>query len=159
MKVYGLGIWEFSVLTHKTKNKINKFRNIGTIKGFSLNKHNEKQSLNKVDCSLMIKIFNRTPYYNGFGELKELCIHPRCDDILHGVSRLDLGGNSRPLSKVKIYELITLKDVLYLSDIENELSVGVRQAQKVFKACKLAIRAIEKEYLIKTINLLPDWDY
>ena len=159
MKVYDLDIWQYSIIQHPTKTKLKGFKTRGKIKGKELSNNTDETSLNRLDCSVMLTIFNNTPYFSGSAETKEMNIPPRVDDILHGVCRLDMGGNSRPLNKVKLYDLITLKDVLYLPDIERHLNVQLRQAQRWMKACKIAVRAIEREYKLRTIDILPQFEY
>lgn len=67
------------------------------------------------------------------------------DDILTGVSRLDLGGNTRPLSVVLLYNFVSTSTIINTDIVMEYCDVGIRQAQKVLLALSIAVRAIEKE--------------
>lgn len=67
------------------------------------------------------------------------------DDILTGVAKLDLGGNTRDLSKYMLFNLISTMSVITVKGIEDKLGIKVRQAQKIFVSLKVINRMLEKE--------------
>lgn len=66
------------------------------------------------------------------------------DDVLHGVARLDLGGNTRPLRKSLLYKLLASLPVLSVATISDAVNVEERQAQRYLKACIIAGNAALK---------------
>ena len=73
------------------------------------------------------------------------------DNVLHGVARLDLGGNTRPLRKSLLYKLLASLPVLSVATISDAVGVGERQAQRYLKACVIARNAA-----LKFIKIQPD---
>jgi hypothetical protein len=69
------------------------------------------------------------------------------DDILVGVSRLDMGGNTRPLGTGVLYSFICSSNIINTSIIQDFCNVGVRQSQNIMAALVIANRMIEKELL------------
>ena len=67
------------------------------------------------------------------------------DDIIVGVSRLDMGGNTRPLSVSILYNFVRTSNIVNTSIISDYCDVGPRQAQKIMVAVILIHRMIEKE--------------
>lgn len=67
------------------------------------------------------------------------------DDILHGVARLDMGGNTRPLRKKTIYVLLAKAERLSTDIIMEALNVQKRQAQRYMQACGIAQGMIRNE--------------
>jgi len=133
-------VWNYACSMYKTKHKISKSAPTNNCTKTKVTNTNEitESKINKIDCSLVKEIINSDFYY-----LDGVClINSRIDDILHGVCRLDLGGNSRPLSKVVLLNLFNQGDVLYLKDIQDVVGCGVRQAQRYLKALKIAERMI-----------------
>lgn len=100
----------------------------------------KRQIDNKVCSSLLSK-------YNDYYQAKEQ--HWWLDDILVGVSRLDLGGNTRPLSVVLLYNFISTSSVINTTIIMSFCSVAVRQAQKILLSLSIAVRLIEKSLLLE----------
>lgn len=67
------------------------------------------------------------------------------DDIIVGISRLGLGGNTRPLNKGMLYTFISTSSVINTTVISSFCEVGDRQAQKIMLSLCIAHRMIEKE--------------
>lgn len=66
------------------------------------------------------------------------------DDILHGVCRLDMSGNTRPLNKRVLRALLSHLDTLTAQVIVDVLQISGRHAQRYLKACKIAQAMIRK---------------
>lgn len=69
------------------------------------------------------------------------------DDIITGVCRLDLGGNTRPLSRGVIYNFISTSTIINTDIIMAACDVQMRQAQKILLSVGIAVRMIEKELI------------
>ncbi len=69
------------------------------------------------------------------------------DDVLVGVSRLDLGGNTRPISVTMLYMLLTTCSVINVSIIQGYCNVGVRQAQNIMGAMRIVHRMVSNKLL------------
>lgn len=132
-----LSIWERTGILYGNKKP----------KHHKLGEHKIKQytpntsKLNKIDCRDVIKQLNTLNYND---------VDSKIDDIFVGVSRLDLGGNTRPLSKLRLFKLVTLKDFLFLEDIQSVCRCEVRQARNYFKAVKMCVLFISNYY--KSLN-------
>jgi hypothetical protein len=84
-----------------------------------------------------------SPYFDDYALIAEE--YYWLDDIFTGVSRLDLGGNTRDLSKYHLFDLLSVCAKLDVSFVQDYLSVGERQAQKVLMSLGIAHRMLEKE--------------
>ena len=133
-------VWDYAKSLHKTNKKL-KTKQIGVPKQKKYTQN--KSRLNKVDCTQTQNILNSKTYYSFGGTCT---LDSRVDDIFHGVSKLDLGGNSKPLSKVRLFNLINLKDILFLEDIQDYCKCEVRQARNYLKAVKLCCFYINRLY-------------
>ena len=83
--------------------------------------------------------------------------YPFLDDIIHGASRLDLGGNTRPLSKGMLYNVLAdVDNITTLSvgeSIDNSAHAKItgrtqlseRHLQKIATALRIASTMIAKE--------------
>lgn len=67
------------------------------------------------------------------------------DDILTGVARLDMGGNTRPLSLSVLYDFLSESGIINTTIISSYCGIGTRQAQKVMLSLTIANRMCEKE--------------
>lgn len=74
------------------------------------------------------------------------------DDIITGVSRIDLGGNTRPLSISLLFHFISTSTVINTSIIMSYCDVKTRQAQKIMTSLSIANRMIVKE--LKRMTLI-----
>lgn len=78
------------------------------------------------------------------------------DDIFTGVSRLDLGGNTRDLSKYHLFDILSVCAKIDVSFLQDYLNVGERQAQKVLMSLGIVHRMLEKEIIARKILLCAD---
>lgn len=76
------------------------------------------------------------------------CHYRMVDDVLTGVSRLDMQGNTRDLSKYLLFNFLSCCQVINTAIIRDYLGIGVRQSQRLYKALVIANRAIHRELLI-----------
>lgn len=79
--------------------------------------------------------------------MKECTLPPVFEDILYGVVRLDMHGNTRPLSTNTVYRLLSKLDKLSTAIIGDALQVGDRQAQRYMQACGLIQMLIRREVI------------
>ena len=137
--IYNQTVWNFARSKYKTNTRIcTKAPYDCTKQAVSKNTEKTESRVNKIDCTEIRDIINSEFYYlDG-----ECVINSKIDDILHGVSRLDTGGNSRPLSKFMLFTLFNEGGVIYLKDIQEIVGCGVRQAQRYLKALKISERMI-----------------
>ena len=82
---------------------------------------------------------------------------PFLDDVLHGAARLDLGGNTRPLSKGLLYTLLaTLPEISRVAvqegircsvhaQITGRINISDSHAKKVATSLRIASTIIERE--------------
>lgn len=77
--------------------------------------------------------------------MKECTLPPSFEDIFYGVVRLDMNGNTRPLSTTVVYRLLSKLERLSTAIIADALNVGERQAQRYMQACGLVQLLIRRE--------------
>jgi len=100
----------------------------------------------QIDNSLVASIFYKyEDYYDAKSRFYWL------DDIITGVSRLDLGGNTRPLNTGVLYNFLSTASVINTTIIMDYCDVKERQAQKILLSLVVANRVIENE--IRRMNL------
>jgi len=75
--------------------------------------------------------------------------YPWIDDIITGVSLLDLGGNTRPISKNVLYVLMSTQPTITKNLIKEVTGKSDSHAQKLTAMVRTACRAIEKELRIR----------
>lgn len=73
--------------------------------------------------------------------------YPWIDDIITGVSLLDLGGNTRPLSRNMLYVLISTQREISTSGVMEATGKSNSYAKKIVACCRIACRAIKTELL------------
>lgn len=66
-------------------------------------------------------------------------------DIIAGVSRLDLGGNTRNLSTKTIYLYLSCCKAITVDLLKEAEGIGDRQAQKLLLAISISSRMVHKE--------------
>ncbi|OQS45091.1 hypothetical protein B0T49_21885 [Chromobacterium violaceum] len=71
------------------------------------------------------------------------------DDILTGVSRLDHGGNTRPLSASKLYTMLSSMPHITTQAVQEAAGQSERHAQRLALALRIASTAIQNA-MIKT---------
>lgn len=64
------------------------------------------------------------------------------DDILEGVSRLDYGGNTRPLSKSKLYTLLSALPIVSTATVQAATGQSSRHSRNLSQALRVASTAI-----------------
>jgi hypothetical protein len=67
------------------------------------------------------------------------------DDILTGVSFLDLGGNTRPLSVGMLFTFMSTSSIINSKIVQDYCQVGERQSRKIMLSLVICNRMIEKE--------------
>ena len=77
--------------------------------------------------------------------MEERYRHYWLDDILTGVSRLDTGGNTRPLSAAVLFNVLASFETVDTAVIADFCNVGERQARNIMTAVSIAHRMILKE--------------
>jgi hypothetical protein len=77
--------------------------------------------------------------------MKECTLPTVFEDILYGVVRLDMNGNTRPLSTMVVYRLLSKLERLSTAIIGDALGIGDRQAQRYMQACGLVQFLIRRE--------------
>jgi hypothetical protein len=77
--------------------------------------------------------------------MKESTLPPVFEDIFYGVVRLDLNGNTRPLSTMIVYRLLSKLEKLSTAIIADALGLSDRQAQRYMQACGLVQFLIRRE--------------
>jgi hypothetical protein len=89
------------------------------------------------------------PYFDMYSE----CVkdHYWIDDIFTGVSRLDLGGNTRDLSKYHLFDVLCVCASIDVDFIKEYLSIGERQAQKYMVSLQIAHRMVKKEIIERNL--------
>ena len=85
------------------------------------------------------------PYFDMYNE----CVkdHYWIDDIFTGVTRLDMGGNTRDLSKYRLFDVLCVCGKVDVPFIMEYVSVGERQARKYIAALQIAHRMVKKEII------------
>jgi hypothetical protein len=83
--------------------------------------------------------------------MKECTLPPTFEDVFHGVVRLDMNGNTRPLSTTVVYRLLSKLDKLSTAIISDALGVGERQAQRYMQACGLIQLLIRREVVKRSL--------
>lgn len=83
--------------------------------------------------------------------MKECTLPSSFEDIFYGVVRLDLGGNTRPLSTMVVYRLLSKLDKLSSDIIADALGLSDRQARKYMQACGLVQLLIRREVVKKQL--------
>ena len=73
------------------------------------------------------------------------------DDIFTGVAALDLGGNTRCLSKYMLFDILKGLELVNTEILQDYCGVAIRQAQKIMVAVVICHSMILKE--IKRISL------
>lgn len=71
--------------------------------------------------------------------------YPWIDDIITGVANLDLGGNTRPISRNLLYVLISTQPVIKTSLVEEATGKSNSYAKKLTALLRVACRTLEKE--------------
>lgn len=71
--------------------------------------------------------------------------YPWIDDIITGAANLDLGGNTRPLSRNMLYTLISTQPLIKTSIIEDATGKSNSYAKKITAVVRVCCRALEKE--------------
>ena len=71
--------------------------------------------------------------------------YPWIDDIITGVAHLDLGGNTRPISKNMLYVLISTQPTITTSIIEEATGKSNSHSKKLVALLRVACRTLEKE--------------
>lgn len=131
MKVYNLDVWQF------VKDKFKSDKNLPTDGGNSpLFPVVHDETKNKLDCRLIRSVIRQPASYES--------IPDRLDDILHGISRADI-ASTRGLSKLDLFTLLTQFDILRISDIMDCKQCTENHARKIFRSCRIAVRAIDRE--------------
>ncbi len=74
------------------------------------------------------------------------------DDIVVGVTRLDLGGNTRDLSVYLLFDVLSICAMIDVDILKEYCEVADRQAQKILKALVVANRMIEKEIVCRELE-------
>lgn len=77
--------------------------------------------------------------------------YPWIDDIITGVANLDLGGNTRPVSKNMLFVLISTQPIITTSLIEEATGKSNSYAKKLVSLLRIACRAIESELKKRTV--------
>lgn len=77
------------------------------------------------------------------------------DDIFTGVSMLDLGGNTRDLSKYHLFDILSVCAKINVDFIQDYLNVAERQSQKVMTSLVIAHNILEKEILLRKLDSPP----
>lgn len=77
--------------------------------------------------------------------MKECTLPSSFEDIFYGVVRLDMNGNTRPLSTTVVYRLLSKLDRLSTAIISDALGIGERQAQRYMMACSIIQLLIRRE--------------
>lgn len=90
-----------------------------------------------------------SPYFDNYRYA--IADHYWLDDILTGVSRLDLGGNTRDLSKYHLFDILSVCATIDVEMVKKYLCVADRQAQKVMTSLVIVHRMIEKEVVERKI--------
>ena len=80
------------------------------------------------------------------------------DDIFTGVCRLDLGGNTRPLSKYLMLSILYHYDNIDSSIIMSECNVAIRQAQNIMQCLRNINRMIGNEIARRNIDVVTNDD-
>ena len=96
------------------------------------------------DNSFLVEEFNYCLYGEACDEYSFI------DDIITGVCNLDLGGNTRPLSRSFIWTLVSNQLVVKTSLIMEATGKSKSHSQKLVAVVRIACRVIEKE--IKRID-------
>lgn len=78
--------------------------------------------------------------------------YPWIDDIITGVCNLDLGGNTRPLSRNLVYVLVSTQPIIKTSLIMQATGKSKSHSQKIVAIVRVACRAIEKELKKREVN-------
>ena len=91
------------------------------------------------DNSFLVEEFNYCLYGEACDEYGFI------DDIVTGVCNLDLGGNTRPLSRNFIWTLISNQPVVKTSLVMEATGKSKSHSQKLVAVVRIACRAIEKE--------------
>ena len=76
--------------------------------------------------------------------------YPWIDDIISGVANLDLGGNTRPVSKNMLFVLISTQPVITTSVVEEATGKSNSYAKKLVGLLRVACRSLEKELKKRT---------
>lgn len=101
----------------------------------------------------LVDYFNHSDYYSyKDSSCEELLLWEQFDNILHGVARLDLGGNERPLGKVTLYKLLSTLDELTKEAMMDAVGVKDRQARRYLSACIIAQTMIRKEIEVNNLQ-------
>lgn len=149
INIFKQSIWEYSKGKHKTNKKL-KIITPNTKYCTSKQITKTNSTLNKVDCTQIQCFFSaRTYFIDG-----ELTVHPLIDDIIDGVSKLNIGSSRYGLSKSNILYFLSSGNKVYLSDIQDYVDCEVRQARNYLKALKLCVLFIDKLYLSGIITPL-----
>lgn len=93
-----------------------------------------------LDNSDMVQLFDGVV----FG-MKENTLPGVFEDVFHGVARLDMHGNTRPLSVTVLFRLLAKLDKLSSDTISDALGISERQARKYMQACGLIQLLIRRE--------------
>lgn len=91
------------------------------------------------DNSFLVDEFNYCLYGEACDEFGFI------DDIVTGVCNLDLGGNTRPLSRNFIWTLVSNQPTIKTSLIMDATGKSRSHSQKLVAVVRIACRAIEKE--------------
>jgi hypothetical protein len=67
------------------------------------------------------------------------------EDIFYGVVRLDMHGNTRPLSMMVVYRLLSKLERLSTDIIADALGLSDRQSRKYMQACGLVQLLVRRE--------------
>lgn len=70
------------------------------------------------------------------------------DDILTGVSRLDYGGNTRPLSVSKLYTMLSSMLHITTQAVQEATGKSERYSRKLALALRIASNAIRKAMIL-----------
>lgn len=95
-----------------------------------------------------------SPYFDDYELLSEE--YYWLDDIFTGVSRLDLGGNTRDLSKYHLFDILSVCAKVNVAFLQDYLQVGERQAQKVLMSVGIAHKLLEKEIVDRKLCIGAD---
>jgi hypothetical protein len=93
-----------------------------------------------------------SPYFNNYSILSET--YYWIDDVFTGVSRLDLGGNKRDISKYHLFDILSVCAKIDADFVGEYLHTEKRQSQKIMLALSVAHRMLEKEIVVRVLNVL-----
>lgn len=88
-------------------------------------------------------VMSELTHYQLYGQACE--DYPFIDDIVTGAAHLDLGGNTRPLSVIVLWILLSNQPVLSTSVVMEATGKSLSHSKKIVSVLRVASHALEKE--------------